>query len=208
MEEHKNGITGVNGSIKISKEASNINEFRSRQQNRNEEREKQKELDKRKKYLNSYVPRFELMALVKVIENIKQRLFQSEILNAALERIIVDNKIATRDEINNAFTFEAKRSQVFTEVNSNTNNYDERISQCIEYEIDINVTTIPQQICDDPILTDEQKISYALTNDIQILLDKFSDSINELKESESNLILFPDKKIIIPEQYTPKEIIM
>jgi antitoxin component of MazEF toxin-antitoxin module len=197
-----NEMPKLNGNSTIP----NINEIRSRQQNRNEEREKQKELEKRKKYLNSYVPRYELMALVKILESIKQRLFQSEILNAALERIIVDNKIATRDEINNAFTFEAKRSQIFTEINNNTNNYDDRITQCTEYEIDINVTSIPQQILDDAILTDEQKISYALSNNIQILLDHFSDKINS--QEQSNLILFPDKKIILMEQQPAKELIL
>lgn len=174
---------------------------KSRQQIREEERQTAKELEKRKKFLNEFVPRHEIMALFKNIDALKQRLFQAELNNAALERIMVDKKIATRDEVTKAFEVEAIRSKEFNAITSESGNYVNRIFKCAEFEIDVNVTNIPDQLYNDESLTFEDKLKLAVDHNITRLLEMYPDSEEKIKamevKEESPLVIFPEEKKLI-----------
>lgn len=147
-------------------------DFISRQQRRQQERDQEKYNEAMRKQMSAAATKGDLMMLVQSFQKLRDRLFQMDIINSALEKIIISKGLATREEIKEAVGQEAKRAMKMKEVSEEKGNYEKRLETCKEWDIVADMTNIPIQILQDVSLTDEQKRELAEKYKLQSVLDK------------------------------------
>jgi len=99
--------------------------------------------------MNSVVTRREMYEVIDAFNRVKDRVFYLDIYSAALEKVLLDKGLVTREEIEAAFAYEGKRSAKFTEICNQQGNYIERLELCKEWNIDPSITTIPDHLLAD-----------------------------------------------------------
>lgn len=147
-------------------------DFISRQQRRQQERDQEKYNETMRKQMAANATKGDLIMLVQSFQKLRDRLFQLDIINSALEKIIINKGLATRDEIKDAVSHEAERAIKMKEINDEKGNYEKRLETCKEWDIIIDMTNIPTQILQDISLTNVQKRELAKKYDLQNILDK------------------------------------
>lgn len=113
------------------------------------------------KFMDHVVTRKEMATFVKHFTTIRDRLFQVELLNGALERILLEKNIFTEDELNDVYSKEVEKSHVFATIQKQEGDYETRIKLCNDNNIDVNITVIPDQIFKDEELSIEEKTKLA-----------------------------------------------
>jgi len=174
-------------------------DFISRQQRRQQEREDEKYNKMMKKQLAAMATKGDLMMLVEAFNKLRDRLFQMDIINSALEKIIINKGLATRDEIMVAVKCEADRAMKMKEVNDEKENYEKRLETCLEFDIDPNFTSVPLQIFQDTNLTVDQKRDLAVKYNLETVLEKLP------KEESKEVIEQKEKIVKLLDEIKPKE---
>lgn len=149
----------------------------SRQQRRQQERDERKYNETMRKQLSAYATKGDLMMLVDAFQKLRDRLFQLDIINSALEKVIVNKGLCTREEIKELVEYEAKRAIKLKEVNDEKGNYEKRLDICKEWDIVPDMTKIPEQILNDIELTKEQKLDFAEKYNLDSLLEKVKSNV-------------------------------
>ncbi len=155
----------------VEKEKKSV-DFISRQQRRQQERDQEKYNEAMRKQMAANATKGDLMMLVQSFQKLRDRLFQMDIINSALEKIIISKGLATRDEIKEAVGQEANRAVKMKEVSEEKGNYEKRLETCKEWDIVADMTNIPIQILQDNSLTEVQKRELAEKYELQSVLDK------------------------------------
>lgn len=104
-----------------------------------------------------YVTKQEYYDLVEAFNFLRDRILYVDIFSAALEKVLLEKQLTTRDEIESAFQYETQRTAKFREINCGSGDYEKRLNECKEWHIDPNITIIPSQISQDKSLSKEQK---------------------------------------------------
>jgi len=149
---------------------------------RQKERQEQKHQEQMRKYLNSPATRADIFKVMEAFEKLRDRILHLDLFTAALEKVLLDRNILTRDEIEEAFKYEGMRTAKFKEINEMQGDYEKRLDLCNEWNIDPNITTIVDQIFADQALTEDQKKDLADKYNIE----RLKDLLNPKKEESKN----------------------
>jgi len=122
--------------------------------------------------------------LFQSVQRLRDRLFYVDILTSALEKLLIDKKLVTADEIKQFVEEETARAKSFHEIQNGQKDYDARLKKCLELQIDPNLTVIGRQIYEDAELALADKIRLAEEYNLQILLSVFK----KQTESQTNNI--------------------
>lgn len=151
----------------------------TRQQKRKSGRDEFKRQEALRKQYNSPATRGEMYTVMETVNKIRDRLYQLDIFCSSIEKVLIEKNIVTREEIEVAFKYEAERSKKFNEIQLGTLNYESRLDECKQWNIDINNTVIPQQILDDKQMNSVDKVNLAKKYDIKQVLKELSDGFVE-----------------------------
>jgi len=143
----------------------------SRQLKRQKEREEFKKQDQMRKQFNLPATKAELYQVMESFGRLRDRMFHLDIFTAAIEKALSEKGVVTREEMEEAFTYEGKRAAKYNEINNEKGNYITRLEVCKEWNIDPSVTQIPDQMLADTELTEEKRLEYANTYNIKRLLE-------------------------------------
>ncbi len=132
---------------------------------------------------NTFVTRKEFVGLFQSAQKLRDRLFYIDILTSALEKLLIDKKLVTADEIKHFVDEETDRAKSFHEIQNGQKDYDARLKKCLELQIDPNLTIIGRQIYEDTELALADKIKLAEEYNLQILLN----ILKKQMENQSNV---------------------
>jgi hypothetical protein len=158
----------------------------TRQQQRQKQRDEFKKQEAMRKQMSSAVTKAEFFQIVEVFNRLRDRMMHLDIFSSAVEKVLIDKGLVTRDEIEAAFEYESKRAVKFNEINNQKGNYVARLEVCKEWQIDPSVTQIPDQILADADLADEEKLKLANDFNIKRLIEIIENNKKEEKKDELN----------------------
>lgn len=157
MDEQKNKVIDLE---KIKQDLTPANRQQRRQAQRNQEK-RSKNDQQLKKEMNSTVPRSEILgwvnAVTAMVKGLESRLSRTELMVAALFKVLADKNIISDGEIDEAIQFERQRSAVYMEVQKPSGDYEDKLKKVKEWDIGIDATSLVSQIEADKKLTDEQR---------------------------------------------------
>jgi len=179
-DKKKNNVINLED-LRQQHTASPLNRQQRRQVQRNQQREQGSQGKKNRqleKDMNSTVPKREILGWVNavnaMIKGLESRLSRTELMMAALFKVVTDKNLVNDSEINDAIEFERQRSQIYKEIQETQGNYEDKLEKAEKWEIGLNVTSLVSQIEGDKKLTDEQR---------KTLLEK-CDQLQPKKEEE------------------------
>ena len=168
----------------------------TRQQKRQQQREEFKKQEAMRKQMSSNVTKAEMYQLMELFNRLRDRMFHLDIFSSAIEKVLIDKGLATREEIEESFKFEGKRAAKFNEISNQQGDYKKRLDICKEWNIDPSITQIPDQMMADKELSDDERMKFAVEYNITRLIE-----IEENKKKiEEEARIEQEKKDALKEQ--------
>jgi hypothetical protein len=152
--------TDTQDSTEEIKKTLGIGKKASKQQKRQED----KEARAKKFYLNSSVPRSEVMGLMqqvtnhqKQIQSLLDRIAIQDIVMHSLRSALVDYKIISEKDLMKSSEKELEKFNMFQEINKGSGDFANRLAMCKKHKIEIQQTNILPQLKDDKDMSDDDK---------------------------------------------------
>ena len=161
MDESKESKNRVIDLDKIRQDLTPPNRQRRRALKRTQQRDQGTKNRQLEKEMNSTVPRSEILgwvnAVTAMVKGLESRLSRTELMVAALFKVLADKNIINDGEIDDAIQFERQRSVVYMEIQKPSGDYEDKLEKIKKWDIGIDATTLVSQIESDKKLTDEQR---------------------------------------------------
>jgi len=115
-------------------------------------------------YLNSSVPRREVMGLMqqvtnhqKQIQSLLDRISIQDIVMHSLRSALITHKIISESDLKKSAETELEKFNMFQEIDKGEKDYANRMASCKKHKIDITQTKILNQLYHDKEMSDEDK---------------------------------------------------
>jgi len=173
MENEIEDENGTSGKVISSEEIFNRKQRRYlKAQMVKTEKAKQKRLLEKGE---QFVTRKEFVGLFQSCQKIRDRLYYLDIHILALEKLILDKQLLNSEELENYVNMEVNKANEYFRLQNEEKNYENRLTRCVELEINPDSSIIGRQILNDTTLSFEEKYELASKYNLATLLKVLDD---------------------------------
>lgn len=140
-----------------------------------QEKQNQKTLEQKG---NTFVTRKEFVSLFQSMQKLRDRLYYVDILTAAMEKILLEKEIITKERLEEVIKEESEKALSFQEIQKGVKDYENRLKKCLELKVDPNISVIGQQIYEDAEIEVPEKLRLAKEYNLHILLKILEAQVN------------------------------